>query len=179
MSLADKMKLQDLKAEIENLTSPRIALLSKQKNDVGSKIKEEIIGFFKDKGFVINGSMPKVTASYNGGLETVIDFTNLTGAFFGCDGQVHFKYEGRDFSIIYSISRGDLPREGNFFGSEEELLKKKLSYYENELLPSLKKLGVSDLTGECRLQLLIKKGTGQNETKSINSVDEALNSMIC
>ena len=49
MSLANKMKLQDLKAKIEEFSAPRRELLNKQINDAATAIQKDVLEFFKSQ----------------------------------------------------------------------------------------------------------------------------------
>ncbi|HAT2601289.1 TPA: hypothetical protein I8248_004997, partial [Citrobacter freundii] len=55
MSLAQKMKLQDLKAKVEELNLPRRELLAKQMNDAATAIQEASLAYFTSKKFTISG----------------------------------------------------------------------------------------------------------------------------
>ncbi|BDS19508.1 MULTISPECIES: hypothetical protein [Enterobacteriaceae] len=178
MSLANKMKLQDLKAKIEEFSAPRRELLNKQINDAATAIQKDVLEFFKSKGFTITGQTPKLKATYNGGLDTLIDFSKLTGSFFGCDGAVEFKYENKEFSLNYSIKRGKSPERNSWAGRPDEMLLKEIEFYEKELLPYLESTGVSDLSGEVVLFSMVKNATGKPTTQKYESVEQALNSLM-
>lgn len=178
MSLAQKMKLQDLKSKIEELNIPRRELLTKQMDAAATKIKQDVLEYFTSKGFIISGQMPKVKATYNGGLETSIDFSNLKGNFFGCDGGVEFKYEKKTFVLNYQVARGSSPDLGSFWGSPEEVIQKEIEHCEEQLIPYLQHTGVSDLSGEVSLYSRVKNATHGVTTLKYHSVDEALDSFI-
>ncbi|HBZ8006146.1 hypothetical protein ACLH2J_12250 [Klebsiella michiganensis] len=178
MSLAQKMKLQDLKAKIEEFSAPRRELLNKQINDAATTIQKDVLEFFKSKGFAITGQVPKLKATYNGGLDTFIDFSKITGSFFGCDGGVEFKYENKEFTLNYSIKRGKSPERNSWAGRPEEMLLKEIEFYEKELLPYLESTGVSDLSGEVVLFSMVKNTTGKPTTQKYESVEQALNSLM-
>ncbi|ENU5820177.1 hypothetical protein ACFH58_001406 [Klebsiella variicola] len=178
MSLAQKMKLQDLKAKIEEFSAPRRELLNKQINDAATTIQKDVLEFFKSKGFAITGQVPKLKATYNGGLDTFIDFSKITGSFFGCDGGVEFKYENKEFTLNYSIKRGKSPVRNSWAGRPEEMLLKEIEFYEKELLPYLESTGVSDLSGEVVLFSMVKNTTGKPTTQKYESVEQALNSLM-
>ncbi|MCL6378649.1 hypothetical protein EXT57_14990 [Pectobacterium brasiliense] len=176
MSLAQKMKLQELNNQIEELSAPRRDVITRQKASVAEKIKNDVLSFFTSKGFDINGNMPKVTASYQGGLQTVIDFSELIGDFWGADGAVRLKYNNKDFSVMYSINRGELPRMGSISG---DIHQKEIEFNENTLIPALRKLGISDLTGDFTVFTVVSDNKNQKQTKKYKDVDEALGEMIC
>jgi len=178
MSLAQKMKLQDLKAKIEELNTPRRELLTKQMEAAATKIQQDVLAYFTSKGFIINGQMPKVKATYNGGLETSIDFSNLKGNFFGCDGGVEFKYENKTFVLDYQVARGNSPDRGSLWGSPEEVMQKEIKFYEEELVPYLQTTGVSDLSGDVSLYSRVKNATNGVTTLKYHSVEEALDTFI-
>ncbi|EMZ0519578.1 TPA: hypothetical protein LQ479_002020 [Salmonella enterica subsp. enterica serovar Derby] len=178
MSLAQKMKLQDLKAKAEEYNAPRRELLTKQINDAASTIQRDSLEFFKSKGFTYTGQMPIIKATYNGGLETSIDFSKLTGDFWGCDGGVEFKYENKSFTLNYTVKRGKIPDRGNWMGTPDEVMQKEIEYYENKLLPFLESSGLSDLTGEVTLFSVLKNATGRPATQKYDSVEQALNSFM-
>ncbi|EOL9074755.1 hypothetical protein L8P23_07745 [Enterobacter roggenkampii] len=178
MSLAQKMKLQDLKAKAEEYNAHRRELLTKQINDAATTIQKDTLEFFKSKGFSITGQMPKIKATYSGGLETSIDFSNLTGSFFGCDGAVDFKYENKSFVLNYSVKRGNAPDRGTLAGSPDEVMQKEIEYYEGKLLPFLESTGVSDLSGEVILFSVLKNVTNRPTTQKYDSVEQALNSFM-
>lgn len=182
MSLAEKMKLQDLKAKVEALNVPRRELLNKQINDAAVSIQNEVLEFFKSKGFSITGQIPKLKATYNGGLETTIDLSNLKGNFWGCDGCIDFKYENKPFVINYSVVRGKAPERGSWSGSQEKLNQMEMDYYEGVLLPYLQSVGVSDLSGEVILFTFVKNATGNMRsnanTKKYQSIEHALNDFM-
>ncbi|EKN4009667.1 hypothetical protein CV016_04345 [Yersinia kristensenii] len=176
MSLAQKMKLQELTNQVEELNAPRRDAITRQKELAAEKIKNDILSFFTSKGFDITGNIPKVTASYQGGLQTVIDFSELIENFFGSDGAVKFKYINKEFSIMYSVNRGKLPSMGSFSGDIEQ---KKIEFYENTLIPALKELGVSDLIGDFTVSSVIQSSNNQKQRKQYKNVDEVLDEMIC
>ncbi|WP_145544583.1 hypothetical protein [Yersinia massiliensis] len=176
MSLAQKMKLQELTNQVEELSAPRRDVITRQTASVAEKVKGDTLSFFTDKGFDIKGNVPNVTASYQGGLQTVIDFSDLIGDFWGADGAVRLKYNNKDFSIMYSINRGKSPRMGSFSGDIDQ---KKIEFYENTLIPALKELGVSDLTGDFTVFRVIEANKNQRQTKRYKDVGEALDEIIC
>lgn len=178
MSLAQKMKLQDLKAKVEECSLPRRELLAKQINDAANNIQKDILDFFKSRGFTINGQIPRIKATYNGGLETIIDFSNIKGAFFGCDGGVDFKYENKNFMLNYSVKRGNSPDRGTWAGSPEDVMQKEIEYYEHKLLPYLESTGITDLSGEVTLFSVVKDTPARPTTKKYQSVEEALMSFL-
>lgn len=185
MSLQQKMKLQDLQQEIDSLSSPRYELVNSQIKNASNKITNDITNFFIKKGFNISGNMPKIKADYKGGLVTEIDFSNVIGEYIGCDGQVYFKYENKEFYIQYLVFRGEAPTISSFIGTPEEVLNKKMDFYENTLIPKLIKLGTADLTGEYKLwgRVAINSNRsfvgGEWSIKEFNSVEDALDDMIC
>ncbi len=178
MSLHQKMKLQDLKAKIEELSTVRRELLAKQMGDAATAIQEACLAYFTSKGFTISGQMPKIRATYNGGLETSIDFSNLKGDFFGCDGCVEFMYENKKFVLEFQVARGNSPERGSFWGSPEEVMQKEIQYYEEKLIPYLQTAGVSDLSGEVNLFSRVKNATNGVILQKYHSVEEALNTFI-
>ncbi|KAA1142241.1 hypothetical protein D3H66_18875 [Citrobacter portucalensis] len=178
MSLAQKMKLQDLKAKIEELNAPRRELLMKQMETAATKIQQDVLAYFTSKGFKISGQMPKVKATYNGGLETSIDFSNLKGDFIGSDGGVAFKYENKTFVLDYQLARGKAPERGSLWGSPEEIMQKEIKYYEEQLVPYLQTTGVSDLSGEVILYSRVKNATNGMTILKYHSVEEALDTFM-
>lgn len=178
MSLAQKMKLQDLKAKIEELSTARRDFLAKQMGDAATAIQEASLAYFTSKGFTISGQMPTVKATYNGGLETSIDFSNLKGNLWGCDGVVEFKYEKKTFVLEYQVARGNAPDRGSFMGSPEEVMQREIEYYEEKLVPYLQNAGVSDLSGAVVLYSRVKNATNGVTIQKYQSVEEALDAFI-
>ena len=178
MSLAQKMKLQDLKSKIEELSTARRDLLAKQMGDAATAIQDASLAYFTSKGFTISGQMPKVKATYNGGIETSIDFSNLQGNFWGCDGVVEFKYEKKTFVLEYQVARGNAPDRGTLIGSPEEVMQREIEYYEDKLVPYLQNAGVSDLSGAVVLYTRVKNATNGMTTQKYQSVEEALDTFI-
>ncbi|XEH49401.1 hypothetical protein NMD75_15460 [Edwardsiella tarda] len=178
MSLAQKMKLQDLKVKVKELSTPRWELLNKQIDTAATTIQQAILAYFTSKGFIITGQMPKVKAMYNGGLDTSIDFSNLKGNLFGCDGAIELKYDGKEFVLYYLTSRGNAPEQGGFCGSKEESMQNEINYYEEKLIPYLQSVGVSDLSGGMDLYSRTSNAVGRPITINYPSVEEALDSFI-
>lgn len=178
MSLAQKMKLQDLKAKVEELNLPRRELLAKQMNDAATAIQEASLAYFTSKKFTISGQMPKVKATYNGGIETSIDFSDLKGNFFGNDGVVGFKYENKNFALEYQVARGSSPDRASTWGSPEEVMQKEIQFLEEQLVPYLQTTGTSDLSGVVTLFSREKNAKNGIGIKKYQSVEEALDSFI-
>lgn len=178
MSLAQKMKLQELTAKVESLSAPRRDLIAKQKASAAETIKNDVLAFFTSKGFEIHGNLPKVTASYHGGLQTVIDFKELIGSFFGSDGFVELKYNNKSFSIGYLVNRGELPELGSMSGTNETIEQQRIDFYESKLIPALKENGVSDLSGDFTIFSVTEVGGNQKQRQKHQNVEDVLNALI-
>lgn len=178
MSLAQKMKLQELKAQVESLSTPRRELMNQQRSDASEKVRNEILSFFTSKDFKIEGSGLQVTASYHGGLQTEIDFRELIGDFFGGDGFVGFKYANKKFSIGYLMNPGKLPELGHVRGAPDAVEQNEIDFYQHKLIPALKELGVSDLSGDFTIFSVTNVG-GEKRRKKYESVEDVLAEMIC
>ncbi|HHN8376065.1 TPA: hypothetical protein ACRRXV_000953 [Morganella morganii] len=182
MSLADKMRLQELKNECDTLMEPRTALLKTQISKAGEDIKKGIIEFFKSKNFTVEGSGSNIKVHYKGGLQTKIDFSCLLKGSWGCDGLVDFEYESRKYSLIYIVERGNLPQQnGGVFNSNDEMRKTEIDYYEKQLIPALKELKMTDLTGNYSISVIAKANTatGSGRSEKFENIEDALDSFIC
>lgn len=178
MSLAQKMKLQELTNQVEKLSVPRREVIAQQTKLAAEKVKNEVVSFFTSKNFDIQGNDPRLTASYHGGLHTVIDFSGLIGGSFGSDGFVSLKYNNKDFSISYLVNRGSLPNRGAFSGSPDGIQQQEIEFYESQLIPALEEIGVTDLTGDFSIHCTFGSGN-QKQRKKYNSITEILDEMIC
>ena len=81
----------------------------------------------------------------------------------------------KTINAVLIIKKEDLP-SSSFMGRTEEKLQKEIHFYENELLPKLKSLGSSDITGEYTFGE--QESNGRRMNINIKNVPEIIDSLM-
>lgn len=179
MSLQQQKKLADYNEQIEQLYQVRNAMRKEKLKDIIKDIKQEFVSYLEGEGFQCtdNAAAETIEATYKKEIVLYLKYYSHEVNFMGCDSAFEFKSkilpgnQGKEIKAIVYINTNDLPHFGGF-GTASEMLTKKIAFYEETLLPKLKSIGVSDITGDYTF------GVRQDRNVQPKTIPEIINELM-
>ncbi|MGF1907534.1 hypothetical protein [Aliivibrio salmonicida] len=156
MSLQDKKKLADLKSEAEEFYGKRNAVRTEKLKEAIEAVKKGFISYLSEEGFTYNdkNTTQVIEASYKNDIFLYLKYGSPEDRFFGASSVFEVgeqnadrRTTGKKVTFSMSMQQEDIPHF-SYMGTSEGKMAKELAFYEETLLPALKSLGTSDITGE-------------------------------
>ncbi len=155
MSLQNKKKLADLKSEASELYTVRNLVRKDKLKDAIEAVKSEFSSYLLSEGFDCkdNPRNKVIEASYKDDIFLYLKYDSPEQNYLGCDTVFEFglqnkdrQAQGKKVKAVLVMQVESLPHF-SYMGTPEGKLPKELAFYEETLLPALKSLGTSDITG--------------------------------
>ncbi len=182
MSLQDKKKLADLKSEAEEFYGKRNAVRIEKVKDTIEAVKKDFASYVSEEGFTYNdnNAAKVIEASYKNDIFLYLKYGSPEDRFVGASSVFEIGEQNADrrstgkkvtFSMI--LQQEDTPHF-SYMGTAEGKMAKELAFYEETLLPTLKSLGTSDITGEYVLGVRDDNDRRKINPQTIPEIIEAL-----
>ncbi|KJY83294.1 hypothetical protein TW81_09870 [Vibrio galatheae] len=156
MSLQNKKKLADLKSEASELYSTRNAVRQEKLKGAIEAVKSDFTSYLHGEGFECkdNARISTIEASYKDDIFLYLKYDSPEQGYFGCDTVFELGLQDKNrqrvnkkASAVLFMQTERLPHFSGG-GTPADMLLKEIAFHEETLLPALKSIGTSDITGE-------------------------------
>lgn len=178
MSLQDKKKLADLKSEAKEFYDKRHTVFTEMKEKAIEAVKNDFIVYLSEEGFTSsdNAYHQVVEASYKNDIFLFLKYSSANDNFIGANSifevgeqNAEGRPTGKKMTISMNMQQENIPHF-SYMGTTEDKLANEILFYENTLLPKLRALGTSDITGKYELKVSDDKNRGKTAPQTVQEI---------